>query len=123
MEGRQQRGDVITSLLASLLLFCWWISASILPMQIHLPALVRVILVGYSQGISIITNHRSPLIRSGVSLSTYLLSPTDRLKLIKADAVRKVSSHMLCKPSPQVYTTKTFSSHVQVYGVMHKHLN
>ena len=108
MEDGQQKGEAIMYPLASLLLFCWWISASILPMQIYLPALLGAILVGYSQGTSIITNDRSPLIRSGVSLSIYLLSPTDRLNLIRADAVRSMSSHILCKPSPKVYTTKTF---------------
>lgn len=56
MEGRQQRRDAITNPLASLLLFCWWISASVLPMLTYLLALLGVILVGQSPEISI-TNY------------------------------------------------------------------
>lgn len=86
MAGRQRRGDAITNPLTSLVLFCFWISASVLPRQIHLPALLGVILIAYSQGISVTANHSSPLTRSGMSLSIYLLSPADRLNLMQSGA-------------------------------------
>lgn len=91
MDGEQRRGDAITNPLTSLILFCYWTFASVLPMKMYLPVLLGVILVAYSQGISITANHSSPLTRSGMSLSIYLLLPADRLNLIRADAVRSLS--------------------------------